>query len=159
MSHGRRLPGLSGGGIVSTSGTEQAIRRITTSSPAKVIRVGIWVSTGLFSVMFAVSGVMFILGPAEVVATFRHLGYPDYFRQLLGIAKLLGVAALVLPPPSPTLREWAYAGFTFTCIAAATSHAMSGDPAGKVAGSLFALTLLMTSYFLRRRVSADRAFA
>jgi hypothetical protein len=102
---------------------------------------------------------MFLVGPAEVVTSFRHLGYPNYFRQLLGIAKLLGVAALVLPPPSPILREWAYAGFTFTCIAAATSHAMSGDPSGKAAGPLFARALLLTSYFLRRRVCRDLASA
>ncbi len=106
--------------------------------------------------MFTLSGVLFLAGPAEVVASFRHLGYPDYFRHLLGIAKLLGVAALLVPPPSPVLREWAYAGFAFTCIAAAASHLMSGDPAGKLFGPLLAMGLLMTSYVLRRRARAGR---
>jgi hypothetical protein len=87
------------------------------------------------------------------VTIFRHLGYPDYFRQLLGVAKLLGVAALVAPMPNPTLREWAYAGFAFTCIGAAVSHVMSGDPIGKAIGSSLALALLLTSYFLRRRAA------
>jgi hypothetical protein len=115
------------------------------------IQIGIWISTGLFAAMFALSGAMLVAGSPDVVAIFRHLGYPDYFRELLGIAKLLGVAALVLRLPGPTLREWAYAGCAFTCLAAAASHAMSGDAIGKVVSPLFTLALLMTSYSLRRR--------
>jgi hypothetical protein len=118
-------------------------------------RKGIGIATGSFAAMFAFSGVMFLVGPPDVVASFRHLGYPDYFRPLLGVAKLLGVAALVLPLPVPALREWAYAGCTFTCLAAALSHAMSGDAFGKIAPSLFALAILMTSYLLRRPVARD----
>jgi len=144
---------------MTTSSTERHRTPVTTPDPSTATRIGIWASTGLFSVWFAISGVLFLVGPAEVVTAFRHLGYPDYFRHLLGVAKLLGVAALVLPAPSPTLREWAYAGFAFTCIAAAASHAMSGDPAGKVLGPLLAMGVLMTSYVLRRRVARERAAA
>jgi hypothetical protein len=133
--------------------TEQALNGAATPSASKGIQIGIWVSTGFFALMFAASGVLFVSGQPEVAANFRHLGYPDYFRQLLGLAKLLGVAALVLPVPFAVLREWAYAGFAFTCLAAASSHALSGDPFGKSVPSLFALALLMTSYFLRRRVA------
>jgi hypothetical protein len=136
--------------------TTQAARarpRTSSAGGMKAVQIGIWVSTGLFSAMFALSGAMFIAGPAEVVANFRHLGFPDYFRELLGIAKLLGVAALLLPLPYPTLREWAYAGFTFVCISASVSHLLSGDPIGKVVPPLFALALLLTSYFLRRRTA------
>jgi hypothetical protein len=117
------------------------------------MQVATWASTGLVAVIFAFSGAAAIVGPTEVVTGFRHLGYPDYFRQLLGAAKLLGVAALILPPPSPTLREWAYAGLTFTAIAAAVSHFASGDAPKQVAAPLFALALLWTSYFLRRRAA------
>jgi hypothetical protein len=137
---------------MATTHTDQALLRPSNTSSTKRVRIGIWLSTGLFSLMFALSGAAFLAGPANVVTMFRHLGYPDYFRQLLGVAKLLGVAALVAPLPSSTLREWAYAGFAFTCIAAAASHVMSGDPIGKALGPLFALALLLTSYFLRRRL-------
>jgi hypothetical protein len=129
----------------------------TSPDAARWARIGARISTGIFVAIFAISGVLLVLGPQEVVTNIRHLGYPDYFRRLLGLAKLLGVAALVLPLPSPTPREWAYAGFTFTCIAAAVSHAMSGDPTSKVASPLVALALLITSYLLRRRVARDRA--
>lgn len=138
---------------MTTMNPESALPRISTPSGTKWTQIGIWVSTGLFATIFALSGAMFLTGPQEVVASFRHLGYPDYFRDLLGMAKLLGVAALVVALPSPTPREWAYAGFTFTCIAAAASHLMSGDPAGKVVGPVLMLALLMTSYLLRRRAA------
>jgi hypothetical protein len=144
---------------MATSHTERALHGAQASGGTKGLKVGIWISTGLFAAMFALSGALFIAGPPDVVANFHHLGYPDYFRQLLGVTKLLGVAALLLPLPTPTLREWAYAGFTFTCLAAALSHAMSGDAFGKVAPSLFALAILMTSYFLRRRVARDERVA
>ena len=47
-------------------------------------------------------------------------------RVLLGIAKLAGAIVLVLPRV-PTLKEWAYAGFTITWIAATVAHYVAGD--------------------------------
>ncbi len=53
----------------------------------------------------------------EEVEMFTRLGYPIYFLTLLGVWKILGVIA-VLIPKFPLLKEWAYAGFFF---------AMSGE--------------------------------
>ena len=41
-----------------------------------------------------------------------NLGDPMYLMTILGVAKILGVIAL-LAPRLPLLKEWAYAGFTF----------------------------------------------
>jgi hypothetical protein len=49
-------------------------------------------------------------------------------RVLLGIAKLAGAIVLLLPR-LPTLKEWAYAGFTFMWIAASVAHYLAGDGA------------------------------
>jgi hypothetical protein len=103
--------------------------------------------------MLGVSGLMFLAGPAEIVEGIHHLGCPDYFRRLLGFAKVLGVAALLVPLPTQTPREWAYAGFTFTLIAAICSHLASEDPPAKAMAFLLALTLLVASYLLRRRAA------
>ena len=54
------------------------------------------------------------------------MGYPQQLRVLLGIAKLAGAIVLLLPR-LPTLKEWAYAGFTFMWIAAAVAHYLAGD--------------------------------
>ena len=102
-----------------------------------------------FAALIGISGVLYLIGPPPIVAGIRSLGYPDYFRPLLGLAKVLGAAALVLPLPR-TLREWAYAGFTFDLIAAIASHALSGEAAHAVPPAI-ALLLLAASYSLRRR--------
>ena len=88
--------------------TMQAARPAT-ANPTSAIRVGASVTTGLFAVLIAISGVLYLVGLRAIVAAIHNLGYPDYFRQMLGVAKLLGAAALIAPR-MPTLREWAYAG-------------------------------------------------
>ncbi len=115
-------------------------------------KVGYWVVTGLFSLMMLASGLAYLTGSEHMVASFRHLGYPDYFRTLLGVAKVLGVAALLAPRVPWAVREWAYAGFAITTVSAAVSHAASGDSLGKVVTPLVALAILATS----RALSAAR---
>jgi DoxX-like protein len=121
---------------------------------ARAVRVAGGVTTGVFATMMTASGIAFVLAPAPVVEAFGHLGYPLYFARLLGLAKLLGVAAL-LAPRVRILREWAYAGFAFVLVAAVLSHGLSGDGAGRAAPAAFTLGLLLASYFLRRRLSAS----
>jgi len=55
-----------------------------------------------------------------------HLGYPLYFLYILGIWKILGVIAILIPKFS-LLKEWAYAGFFFAMSGAAFSRIASGD--------------------------------
>ena len=57
----------------------------------------------------------------------RQLGYPDYFAVILGVWKVLGGVA-VLIPRCPRLKEWAYAGMFFDLSGASASHFSSGDP-------------------------------
>lgn len=111
--------------------------------------------TAVVVTVFTISGLGFIVGPPEIAANIRHLGYPDYFRELLGVAKLLGAAALILPTPTRQLREWAYAGFAFTCVAALVSHLASGDPVLRAIPAAVVLALVSTSYVLRRQMEAS----
>ncbi len=85
-----------------------------------------WVTTGLLAALCAFAGFGYLSGGTEVVQGFAHVGYPQHLRVLLGIAKLLGGIALVIPG-FPTLKEWAYAGFTFTWIAAPVAHYVAND--------------------------------
>jgi hypothetical protein len=97
------------------------------------------------------SGLLYVIRPAPLAQQMAALGYPPYFYTLLGVAKLLGVVGL-LAPRRPTLREWAYAGFTFDLVAAVASH-LSTDGARHVGPPLVVLTLLASSYVLRRRLA------
>ena len=47
-----------------------------------------------------------------------RLGFPVYFAVLLGVWKILGAIAILLPR-FPLLKEWAYAGIFFDLTGAA----------------------------------------
>lgn len=81
-----------------------------------------------------------------------HLGYPAYFLVIIGVWKILGVIA-VLIPGFPLLKEWAYAGFFFVMSGAAFSHLALGDPVTSVFPSLLLVILTAVSWYFR---PADR---
>ena len=83
------------------------------------------------------------------LAAFTHLGYPAYLLRFIGTAKVLGVAA-VLVPGLPRLREWAYAGLVFDLTGALYSHFSVGDPASTWIFAVFGLVLVTGSYLLQR---------
>src|SRR6187431_1370858 len=83
-----------------------------------------------------------------------QLGFPVYFLTLLGVWKLLGSFA-VLVPKFPLLKEWAYAGFFFIMTGAIYSHISIGSPVSEFFPSLLLLTLTILSWYLR---PADRKF-
>jgi hypothetical protein len=120
------------------------------AQPSVGLRVGAWLTTGIFVALMTFSGVAYVVGPKPLIDAMRELGYPLYFLKLLGVAKLLGVIGL-LAPQRPRLREWAYAGFTFDLVAAIASHLATGG-ATHVAEPLVVLALLVASYVLRRRI-------
>lgn len=81
---------------------------------------------------------------------FKHLGYPPYLLPFIGVAKILGVIA-VLVPGFPRLKEWAYAGLVFDLIGAFYSHLAVGDPVSYWIFPLIALALVFGSYFFYRK--------
>jgi uncharacterized membrane protein YphA (DoxX/SURF4 family) len=115
---------------------------------SKGLKIGYWVTTGLLAAAMTMSGVLDLVPPAELVEAIEHLGYPTHLLTLLGIAKLLAVAA-ILAPGFARLKEWAYAGLAIDLIGAAWSHANSGDPIAEWAVIFVFMALLFASYFLR----------
>lgn len=102
-------------------------------------------ATVLFAGLMLLSAFMYLTGAPDIRATLTHLGYPPYMLTILGVAKLLGAIALV-QPVQPTLREWAYAGFTINLLGATVSHVFSGDPVAVTAAPVMAGVLLAVSY-------------
>lgn len=98
--------------------------------------------------MLAFSGIMNLLQIDAALEVMRHLGYPEYLLPLLGIWKILGVLALLVPG-FPLLKEWAYAGFAFDLSGAAYSHLAAGDGPISALGPAVFLLLLAISYLLR----------
>jgi hypothetical protein len=109
---------------------------------------GYWITTGIFCAAFAMGGFMHLIRADQMAESMQLLGYPAYVMTLLGVAKLLGVAA-VLVPGRPYLREWAYAGFTFDLLGATASHLFVGDPIAEIAPPFVLLGVVAASYHLR----------
>jgi hypothetical protein len=110
-----------------------------------------WISTVWLSLGMASTGIAQLAkgktGPAGL-DSLSHMGYPAYFLTLLGIWKILGVAAL-LSPKFPILKEWAYAGFFFVGSGALYSHIASGDPLGAQFPAFLILVLTVISWYFR----------
>ena len=88
-----------------------------------------------------------VLAPPGVYGI-THLGYPVYFLTILGIWKILGVVALLIPR-FPLLKEWAYAGFFFAMSGAIFSHIAVGDSVKELIPSLLLLILTVVSWYFR----------
>ncbi|WPU98900.1 DoxX family protein [Mucilaginibacter sp. cycad4] len=98
-------------------------------------------STGMVQLLKAKSGA----GGADSVA---HLGYPGYFLTILGVWKVLGVIA-VLIPKFPVVKEWAYAGFFFAMSGAIFSHIAAGSALTEIFPALLLLVLTVISWYFR----------
>jgi uncharacterized membrane protein YphA (DoxX/SURF4 family) len=99
-----------------------------TINSMKKLNVIYWIVTGLFAFVMFGSAIPNILMMPVSVKGFAEIGLPAYLLPLLGIAKALGVIA-ILVPGLPRLKEWAYAGLTFDLIGAIYCVAASGKPA------------------------------
>jgi len=103
----------------------------------------IWLALGMLS-----TGIVQLLKLKEEVEMMKNLGYPLYFLTILGVWKILGVLA-VLIPKFPLLKEWAYAGFFFAMSGAVFSHLANGDGAKDFFGPILLLILTFVSWYFR----------
>jgi uncharacterized membrane protein YphA (DoxX/SURF4 family) len=111
-----------------------------------------WIATLWLALGMVSTGVVQLLKLKEETDMMARLGYPLYFLTLLGIWKILGVVAVLLPKFT-LLKEWAYAGFVFAMSGAAVSHLAVGDSAKELFGPVLLLVLTVTSWYFR---PADR---
>jgi len=107
-----------------------------------------WISTGWLALGMLSTGIVQLIRIKEEVEMMQHLGYPLYFLPLLGIWKILGVAA-ILAPGFPRLKEWAYAGFFFAMSGAIVSHLVVKDDLVALFGPTLLLVLTVISWYSR----------
>lgn len=108
------------------------------------------VVTGLLVAFIALGAVLDVAHHPEALAGIQHLGYPLYFVRYIGVLKLLGVAALLLPG-YPRLKEWAYAGLFFDTTGALYSAIANGDAPATWLPAALGIALTLGSYYLHRR--------
>jgi len=102
---------------------------------SKTIKIMYWILTVLFALAMLFSGVSELVQSKQANEVMRHLGYPIYVNTIIGVAKILGVIA-ILQTKFRTIKEWAYAGFTIDFIGASASMLFAGN------GILMALTTI-----------------
>ncbi len=125
----------------------------------KAKSLGYWTATAILVMTLLSGGAAQVARQPDTLAGILKLGYPEYFVVLLGIWKILGSVALLVPR-FPLVKEWAYAGAFFEMTGAAISHAACGDlgaGAFHVIVPLAFVVLIVASWALRppgRRVAA-----
>jgi hypothetical protein len=107
----------------------------------------IWLSLGMLS-----TAIVQLLKTEEEVDLMTRLGYPVYFLTIIGVWKILGVVAILMPG-FRLLKEWAYAGFFIAMSGAISSHLISGNEAKELFGPTLLLILTVVSWYFR---PADR---
>ena len=121
----------------------------------KATKIIYWITTTLF---FIFDGVIpaFTSNTQVAIDGIRHLGYPDYFRVMLTFFKVAGALALILPFVKGNLKEWAYAGFTFSLIAAFVSNVCVGGFTGIAFFPVIAMAVLAVSYITYHKLQANK---
>ena len=109
------------------------------------MKIAYWIFTVMMCALFIFSAQMYLRNPEMIQGYFESKGFAPWIVIPLAIAKLLGVVA-ILTDKSSLLREWAYAGFFFDVVLAASMHLITED--GGQMMSLGGIVLVLLSRFL-----------
>lgn len=108
-----------------------------------------WVATALLAFELGLGGIWDVLRVPQVRGVIDRLGYPAYFLVILGVWKLLGAVAVIIPR-FPRLKEWAYAGVVFNLTGALASNLASGvTDAGTMVYLVLMIGVTAASWILR----------
>ncbi len=111
-----------------------------------------WIITVLLCFFIFFGGLAQAMQAKGVVQGFQPLGYPTYFISIIGVWKVLGVIAILIPR-FPLLKEWAYAGLFFAMTGAVISHIASDDIKLQIIAPFLLAVFTVVSWYLR---PADR---
>jgi hypothetical protein len=121
----------------------------------KKINILYWVFTGLFGAFMLFSAIPdIIIVPEAVELVSNQLGYPTYIIPFLGVAKTLGVIAILIPG-LPRIKEWAYAGLFFDLLGATYSGIVVQGLKPEMSFMILPFAFLFLSYtFYHKRQAA-----
>jgi len=111
-----------------------------------------WIFTIILSFCIFSGGLAQAMQVKGVVQGFKPLGYPIYFISLIGVWKMLGIIAILIPG-FKLLKEWAYAGIFFVMSGAVISHIASNDVSVQIVAPFVLAIFTVLSWYLR---PADR---
>ncbi|WP_343680860.1 DoxX family protein [Chryseobacterium arthrosphaerae] len=124
----------------------------TSNRSEKRTKIIYWIFTLWMALGMVSTAIVQLMKNKDELANFTNLGYPAYLMTIIGVWKLLGVIAILIPKQLQ-LKEWAYAGFFFVMSGAVISHLIVGDTAGRTFPAVLLLALVIISWYFR---PADR---
>jgi hypothetical protein len=107
-----------------------------------------WIITIILSFCIFTGGLFQALQLPDVVKGFKPLGYPNYFISIIGVWKMLGVIA-ILVPGFKLLKEWAYAGLFILLTGAVISHIAANDIHPQIVAPAVFACFTVLSWYLR----------
>jgi hypothetical protein len=116
----------------------------------KKINIFYWICTGILIPALGIGSAFGVVSDPGSVQIVTSLGYPAYLVPFLSLARLLGLAVIVIPKLR-RLKEWAYAGLAFDIIGAMYSQMAIGNPVKYLVFLFMALLFLFGSYLLYHR--------
>jgi hypothetical protein len=110
-----------------------------------------WASTGIISAVMFINAFGYFFNQG-MINEFTQLGFPNYFRVELGIAKIIGSLALLFTLVPSKIKEFAYFGFVINFVSAIVAHLSTGNEIAEIVPPLVFLVILAISYFYNIRL-------
>jgi len=107
-----------------------------------------WLLTGAIS-----SFMIFAAWYAEAhkIEFTQRLGFPDYFRIELTIAKIIGAIVLLFPQVPVRIKEWIYVGFSICLVSAVIAKLNTGYPFSALLEPVITFGLMLAAiYYLSK---------
>ena len=124
----------------------------------KKINIAYWIVNGLFAAFMIFSSLdNVVTGEQSVAFVHVKMGYPIYFIPWIGVAKILGAIAILLPMLSARVKEWAYFGFFMDLSTAIYSFIAMGEPMSGYAPMFIFVGVLIAAYALHHKCSKTSA--
>lgn len=118
----------------------------------KSMKIIYWITTGIITLMMLFSAYSYLTNP-DMKGAFTHLGFPNYFRIELAIAKFIGAILLIIPV-SRSLKDITYAGFGLTFVSASVAHYVTGDPVAAWFTPIIFLLILLASFWTYNKLNS-----
>jgi len=116
------------------------------------INIAYWITNGLFAAFMIFSSLdNVVTGEQSVAFIHDKMGYPVHFIPWIGVAKILGAVAILLPMLSARVKEWAYFGFFMDLSTAIYSFMAMGEPVSGYAPMFIFVGLLIAAYLLHHK--------
>ena|ERR1700750_109791 len=121
----------------------------------KTHKIIYWIVTVIFALFMASTAVPDVMLVPDAVKFMQHLGYPNYFTVFIGVAKILGAIAILIPG-FPKIREWAYAGLFFDLIGAIWSVGSTDGITPSLSFMLLPIIFGAVSYYYWHKLYAPQ---